>query len=57
MTKDGLVGNVKLRGSLGCSDHEMIEFRILRAVRRAPQQVHYPRPQESRLWPLQGATQ
>ncbi|GAB0208629.1 hypothetical protein GRJ2_003328600 [Grus japonensis] len=33
--KEGLVGDVKLKGSLGCSDHEMVEFRILRAVRRA----------------------
>ncbi|PKU36894.1 hypothetical protein llap_12800 [Limosa lapponica baueri] len=31
---NGLVGNVKLKGSLGCSDHEMVEFKILRAVRR-----------------------
>ena len=30
-----LVGNVKLKGSLGCSDHEMVEFKILRAARRA----------------------
>ncbi|GAB0204649.1 mitochondrial enolase superfamily member 1 [Grus japonensis] len=33
--KEGLVGDIKLKGSLGCSDHEMVEFRILRAVRRA----------------------
>ncbi|GAB0208094.1 hypothetical protein GRJ2_003275100 [Grus japonensis] len=33
--KDGLVGDVKLKGSLGCSDHEMVEFKILRAARRA----------------------
>ncbi|GAB0209154.1 hypothetical protein GRJ2_003381100 [Grus japonensis] len=33
--KEGLVGNVKLKGSLGCSDHKMVEFRILRAARRA----------------------
>ena len=33
--KEGLVGNVKLKGSLGCSDHEMVEFKILRALRRA----------------------
>ncbi|GAB0192671.1 hypothetical protein GRJ2_001732400 [Grus japonensis] len=33
--KEGLVGNVKLKGSLGCSDHEMVELKILRAVRRA----------------------
>ncbi|GAB0197130.1 hypothetical protein GRJ2_002178300 [Grus japonensis] len=33
--KEGLVGDVKLKGSLGCSDHEMVEFGILRAARRA----------------------
>ena len=27
--KEGLVGHVKVGGSLGCSDHEMVEFRIL----------------------------
>ena len=32
--KEGLVGDVKLKGSLGCSDHEMVEFKILRAARR-----------------------
>ena len=32
--KEGLVGNVKLKGSLGCSDHAMVEFKILRAARR-----------------------
>ncbi|GAB0205586.1 hypothetical protein GRJ2_003024200 [Grus japonensis] len=32
--KEGLLGNVKLEGSLGCRDHEMVEFKILRAVRR-----------------------
>ncbi|GAB0183649.1 hypothetical protein GRJ2_000830200 [Grus japonensis] len=32
--KEGLVGNVKVKGSLGCSDHEMVEFKILRAARR-----------------------
>ena len=34
-SKKGLVGNVKLKGGLGCSDHEMVEFKILRAARRA----------------------
>ncbi|GAB0208438.1 hypothetical protein GRJ2_003309500 [Grus japonensis] len=33
--KEGLVGDVKLKGSLGCNDHKMVEFRILRAARRA----------------------
>ena len=28
--KEELFGNLKVRGSLGCSDHEMVEFRILR---------------------------
>ncbi|GAB0199210.1 hypothetical protein GRJ2_002386400 [Grus japonensis] len=32
--KEGLVGNVKLKSSLGCSDHEMVDFKILRAARR-----------------------
>ena len=25
---------MKVKGSLGCSDHEMVEFKILRAARR-----------------------
>jgi len=33
--REGLVGNVKLKGNLGCSAYEMVEFKILRAVRRA----------------------
>ncbi|KAK4830740.1 hypothetical protein QYF61_013190 [Mycteria americana] len=32
--KEGLVGNVNLKGSLGCSDHETAEFKIVRAPRR-----------------------
>ncbi|GAB0179591.1 hypothetical protein GRJ2_000424400 [Grus japonensis] len=32
--KEGLVGDIKLKGSLGCSDDKMVEFRILRAARR-----------------------
>jgi len=31
---EGLVRNVKLKGRLGCSDHAMVEFKILRAARR-----------------------
>jgi len=34
-SKEGLVGNVKRKGSLGCCDHEMMGFKILRAVSRA----------------------
>jgi len=33
--REGLMGNVKLKGSLGCSDHEKDEFKNLREVRRA----------------------
>jgi len=33
--KEGLVGNVKHKGSRGCSEHEMVEFKMLRAARRA----------------------
>ena len=29
-----LLGNVKLKGSLGCSGHEMVDFEILTAARR-----------------------
>ncbi|PKU38649.1 glycerol kinase [Limosa lapponica baueri] len=32
--KEGLVGNIKLKGTLGCSDHEMVEFKIPGAARR-----------------------
>ncbi|GAB0187084.1 alpha-actinin-2 [Grus japonensis] len=35
INKEGLVGNAKLKGSLVCSDHEMVQFGILRAARRA----------------------
>ena len=34
LNEEGLVGNVKLKGSLGCSDHEVVEFKILRGARR-----------------------
>ena len=32
--EEGLVSNVKLKGSLGCSDHKMVEFKILRVSKR-----------------------
>jgi len=32
--KKGLVGNVKVKGGLGCSDHQMVGLKILRAARR-----------------------
>lgn len=30
----GHVGNMQISGSLGCSDHEMLEFKICRPVKR-----------------------
>jgi len=33
--KEGLVEHLKAGGNLGCSDHEMMEFRILRGGSRA----------------------
>ena len=33
-SQEGLTGNVKIEGSLGCSHHEMVEFRNVRAGRR-----------------------
>ncbi|PKU41564.1 glycerol kinase [Limosa lapponica baueri] len=35
LTNEVLVGNVKLTDSLDCSDHEMVEFKIIRAARKA----------------------
>lgn len=32
--KEGLAGNVKVKGCLGCSDHGIVEFRILRGKRK-----------------------
>jgi len=32
--RDGLVEHVKVEGSLSCSDHKMVEFRILRGGSR-----------------------
>jgi len=49
--KQGLIGDVKIKGSFGCSGHEMVEFRILR--KEGEKQAHNPGLQESRLWSLQ----
>ena len=37
--KEGLVENVKVGSSLGCSDHEMVEFRILHGGSRAVSRI------------------
>lgn len=51
--KEGLVGNVKLKGSFGCSVHEMVEFKILRAAIMVHSKQD-PELRESRFWPHQG---
>jgi len=50
--KEGLVDDVKVGGSLGCSDHEKMNFRILRGGSRAISTI---KTLEFRR-PLQGAT-
>ena len=37
--KEGLVEDVRVGGSLGCSDHEMVKFRILHGRSRAMSRV------------------
>lgn len=37
--KQELVGNVELKGSLGCIGNEMVEFKILRATTRMPNKL------------------
>lgn len=32
--EEGFTGNMKIKGSLGCRDHEMVEFRILRGKKK-----------------------
>lgn len=40
--KEGLVGNVNLKGRLGCSGHEMVEFK---SSKETGQQDQYLKPQ------------
>lgn len=47
------MGNGKFKGSLGSTDHEMVEFKILRLVKRAHSKLLTLDFQESRCWPLQ----
>ena len=39
MNKEGLVEDLKAGGSLGCSDHEMVKFRILHGGSRTISRV------------------
>jgi len=53
--KEGPVGNVKVKGSLGCSDHEIVEFKILRAARRVYIKLTILDFRRAEFWPLQGS--
>jgi len=37
--REGLVEDLKAGGNLGCSDHEMVEFRIVRGRSRAVSRI------------------
>ncbi|PKU39022.1 glycerol kinase [Limosa lapponica baueri] len=37
--EEGLMEDVKVGGSLGCSDHEKIEFRIMGSMRKTPSRI------------------
>ena len=39
---EGFIGNVKMEGSLGCSIHMVVEFRILRTGRMMKSQLTTP---------------
>jgi len=51
--REGLVGDVMVRGHLGLSNHEMTEFLVRGEV--GGQQNHHHGLSESRLWPVQDA--
>lgn len=53
ISEEGLVNNVKFKGSLGSSDHEMVEFKG-RGVRAGAQQTCCSGLQESRRQTPQG---
>ena len=41
--KEGLVSNMKVKGSAGCSDHEMVEFKTLRVSKTACSKLDFRR--------------
>lgn len=56
--KEGLVKEVKAGGSLGCSDHEMVEFEILSGGSKAKSRIatlDFRRANFDLLWDLLGA--
>lgn len=53
--KEELVAVVKTEDSLGCSEHGMMTFRILRGGSKAQKLNHKIWPQENILWSVQGS--
>lgn len=54
--KEKLLENMKVKGNLSCSDHELVEFKILRAERRAHSKVTVLDFGKI-SWPFQGSSQ
>ena len=52
VNREGLVGDVKVGGRLGHSDHEMLDFSILVETQRGVQQNCHLGLPEGRLQPL-----
>lgn len=48
--KEELVREVKIGVTLGCSDHEMVEFSVLRVWKKCKENDHNPGLGKSRLW-------
>lgn len=52
--KEKLVRDVKANGSLGCSNHELGEFKILREASKMNNNYSNPRFRKSKCWLFQG---
>lgn len=52
--EERLVGNGKPRDRLGCSDHEIVEFEIFRAMMKAGSKLSTLNFRTGRHWFLQG---
>lgn len=52
--EEELLRNVKVRSSLGCSNHKMVEFRILRGRRKAKSRITILVFRRA-VWPVQRA--
>lgn len=51
--KKRLMGNMKVKNNLVCIGYEMVEFRIIRTIRRVCSELSTLDFKKNRLWPLQ----